>query len=133
MPTKLNFSQIKENRFTIAIIVFITAALLFFFKDDKGGKDFLMYGILAASYYSYHNKDHDKWGQFSRGILIGISILMFSILIFITLKAIRLNDEFDFMTFYMQGQLGVHHLDFYDPNSFNVLLSHNDFHHQFGK
>jgi hypothetical protein len=56
---------------------------------------------------------------------------MFLFLVVQTVKAARSNQEWDFMCFYMQGQLGLHKLNFYDPNSFNILLSQHNFNYTF--
>lgn len=111
----------------VAVVVFFLAGFFFyFFKNDIGGKNMVMYIALTASYYSFHHKDKEIWRQFSRGVLIGLSILMFFILILSTLKAIHSNEQFDFMCFYLQGQLGLNHLSFYDPESFNTYLAQNN-------
>lgn len=128
----LSFKNLKTH--TVAVLAFCLAAFpLFFFKNDIGGKNIVMYIILIASYYSYHNKEKEKWHHFSRGILIGLFGLMFFILIHSTLKAIYSHEEFDFMCFYLQGQLGLNHLNFYDPESFNIYLAHNYSHHIFSE
>ncbi|MDO9256785.1 MAG: glycosyltransferase family 87 protein [Bacteroidales bacterium] len=36
---------------------------------------------------------------------------------------INSKEQYDFMCFYMQGQLGVHNMNFYDPGSFQILLA----------
>src|SRR6185312_3442770 len=87
-------------------------------------------GSFAVSYYAYHNLN-TPWEKISKGILIGLSTFMLLILTFETLHAATSNNEFDFMCFYMQGQLGLHHLNFYDPHSFTVLLQNNNFNYTF--
>jgi len=115
----------------VAIIIFsFVAGIRLFFRDDVGGRTFLTMLSLTAAYYAYHNL-RTQWAQISRGILIGLATWMFLILVLETLKAATSNAEFDFMCFYMQGQLGVHHLNFYDPNSFKILLQNNDFNYTF--
>lgn len=115
----------------ISIIIFILAAgTRLFFRDDVGGRTFFIMVSLTASYYAYHNL-RTQWKEISRGILIGLATWMFLILVIETVKAAISNAEFDFMCFYMQGQLGLHHLNFYDPESFKILLQNNDFNYTF--
>ena len=106
------------------------AGIRLFFRDDHAGRTLFTLGLFAISYYAYHNLN-TQWKQISRGILIGLSIFMFLILLIETLQAATSNAEFDFMCFYMQGQLGLHHLNFYDPHSFKILLENNDFNYSF--
>lgn len=84
----------------------------------------------TASYYAYHNLN-TQWKRISRGLLIGLATWMFLVLTIETLKAATSKAEFDFMCFYMQGQLGLHHLSFYDPESFRTLLQNYDFNYAF--
>jgi hypothetical protein len=56
---------------------------------------------------------------------------MFLILLAESFKAATSNTEFDFMCFYMQGQLGLHHLNFYDPNSLKIFMQNNNFNYAF--
>jgi hypothetical protein len=115
----------------VAIIVFtICAAMLLLFKNDKGGKTFFMMLSFAASFYAYHNLT-TQWKQISKGILIGLGAILFLFLIIETIKAATSQAEWDFMCFYMQGQLGLHHLNFYDANSFKTLLASNNFNYSF--
>jgi len=115
----------------VAIIIFFLAAgTRLFFRDDVGGRTFFTMSSLTASYYAYHYL-RTQWKQISRGILIGLATFMFLVLFIETLKAATSNAEFDFMCFYMQGQLGVHHLNFYDPESFKILLKNYDFNYTF--
>lgn len=116
----------------VAILVFFIAGdILFFFQKDNGGKTFFMMASFAVSYYAYHNLGKPQWDKFSKGILIGLAVVMFLILVMGTIKAATSDSEWDFMCFYMQGQLGLHHLNFYDPNSFKILLQNNNFNHNF--
>lgn len=115
----------------VAIIVFfIVAAMLLVFQKDTGGKTFFMMGSLAASYYAFHNLA-TEWKRISKGILIGLSAILFLFMTFETIKAATTNAEFDFMCFYMQGQLGLHHLNFYDASSFKILLQNYNFNYNF--
>ncbi len=117
----------------VAIIIFcLAAAIRLFFRDDHAGRTLFTMGSFVASYYAYHNLN-TQWKRISRGILIGLSTFMFLILVTETLKAASSNAEFDFMCFYMQGQLGLHHLNFYDPHSFKILLQNNDFNYTFSR
>ena len=86
----------------------------------------------TGSYYAYHNL-RTQWKQISRGVLIGLATFMFLILVIETIKAAISNAQFDFMCFYMQGQLGLHHLNFYDPNSFKILLQNNNLNYAFSQ
>ena len=116
----------------IGVLIFtISAGILFLFKDNNAGKTFFLIISFAASFFSYNNKNNEKWEQVSKGILIGIATLLFSILVANTIKSMVSDTEWDFMCFYMQGQLGVHRLDFYDPNSFTILLNNNHFQHTY--
>lgn len=115
----------------VAVIVFfITAGMLLLFKEDIGGKTLFMMASFAASYYAYHNLK-TQWKQISKGILIGLAAILFLFLIIETIKAATSNAQWDFMCFYMQGQLGLHHLNFYDANSFKTLLQSNNFNYNF--
>jgi len=115
----------------VAMVVFlVTAIALLIFKKDTGGKTFFMMASFAASYYAYHNLK-TQWKQISKGILIGLGTILFLFLIIETIKAATSKDEWDFMCFYMQGQLGLHHLNFYDANSFKTLLQSNNYNYSF--
>lgn len=132
---KLTWDYLIKNLGTpvVAIIVFALAAgIRLFFRDDQGGRTLFIMGSFAVSYYAYHNLN-TKWKKISRGILIGLSAFMLLILTIETLKAATSNNEFDFMCFYMQGQLGLHHLNFYDPHSFTTLLQNNNFNFNFSQ
>lgn len=112
----------------VAMLTFIVyGSILFFFQKDIGGKTLLMISGLAASYYSYHNIKNKITEEVSKGILWGLSTILFVVLIFLTMKAAISENQWDFLCFYMQGQLGVHKLDFYDSNSFNILLQKINF------
>lgn len=116
----------------VAILVFfISAGMLLFFQKDIGGKTFFMLAGFAASYYAYHNLNNKLWSQIAKGVLIGLASVMFLFLIIETIKAATSNAQWDFMCFYMQGQLGLHKLAFYDPNSFNILMKNINFHYTF--
>jgi hypothetical protein len=118
---------------TVAVITFVfAAAIRLFFRDDHAGRTLFIMGSFAVSYYAYHNLS-TQWKRVSRGILIGLAIFMFLILLSETMKAATSNTEFDFMCFYMQGQLGVHHLNFYDPHSFKILLQNNNLNYTFSQ
>lgn len=120
------------NVFGTAILAFfISAGLLFVFQKDDGGKFFFMIAAWVAAYYAYRNIEKEDWGKISKGVLFGLAGVMFLFLVVQTIKAARSNAEWDFMCFYMQGQLGLHKLNFYDPNSFNTLLSQNNFNYTF--
>ena len=115
--------------YVIAILAFILfSGILFFFQKDIGGKTFFTLLCLVVSYYSYHNIKKEPFKKISEGILIGLATALFVVLILQTIKAAISDSQWDFMCFYMQGLLGVHHLNFYDPNSFNILLREIDFH-----
>jgi len=92
------------------------------FREDHDGRIFISLIILIVSYYSYHNLKKDSTKQYSKGILIGMAVLLFMTIIKFTIGAINSNEQFDFMCFYMQGQLGIHNMNFYDPHSFQMLL-----------
>lgn len=130
---KLADSFLLKNLKTLivsTIIFFLAAGTRLFFRDDVGGMTFFTMASFTASYYAYHNL-RTQWKQISRGILIGLATWMFLILVMETVKAAISNAEFDFMCFYMQGQLGLHHLNFYDPDSFKILLQNNNFNYTF--
>jgi hypothetical protein len=114
------------------IIFFFAAAIRFFFRDDHAGRTLFIMGSFVASYYAYHNLN-TQWKKLSRGILIGLATFMVLIVLSETLEAATSNKEFDFMCFYMQGQLGLHHLNFYDPESFKILLQNHPFNYNFSK
>jgi len=119
------------NTFIVSLTVFaLAAAIRLFFRDDHGGRTIFIMGSFAVSYYAYHNLN-THWRKISKGILIGLSIFMLLTLTIESLKAATSNNEFDFMCFYMQGQLGLHHLNFYDPHSFKILLQSNNFNYTF--
>jgi hypothetical protein len=119
------------NTFIVSLTVFALAAVIrLFFRDDHGGRTIFIMGSFAVSYYAYHNLN-THWRKISKGILIGLSIFMLLTLTIESLKAATSNNEFDFMCFYMQGQLGLHHLNFYDPHSFKILLQSNNFNYTF--
>jgi len=121
------------NTCIVAVMVFAFAAVIrLFFRDDHGGRTLFIMGSLVVSYYAYHNLN-TQWEKISKGILIGLSTFMFLTLTIEGLKAATSNNEFDFMCFYMQGQLGVHHLNFYDPHSFTILLQKNNFNYTFSE
>jgi hypothetical protein len=116
----------------VAIIVFfISAGILLLFRDDIGGKTFFMLICLIASYYSFRNIRQEAWKRISSGILVGLGAVMLLLLIVQTVKAARSALEWDFMCFYMQGLLGVHNLNFYNPDSFTVILGKMDFQYTF--
>lgn len=112
------------------IVFFISAVILLLFKKDTGGKTFFMMASFVGSYYAYHNLK-TQWKQISKGILIGLAAILFLFLIIETIKAAISNAEWDFMCFYMQGQLGLHHLPFYNAHSFKTLLQSNNYHYNF--
>ena len=133
---KLNQDFLLKNLKTpiVAILIFIFSAgmLLFFRKDIQGKNLFMMIGM-TVSYYSYINIEKDPWKHISKGILIGLFAILFILLVSQTILAANSNQEFDFMCFYMQGQLGVHHLNFYDPHSFTILLHNINYHFAFSE
>jgi hypothetical protein len=117
-----------------AIVAFIiSAGILFLFKEGIGGKTFFMSVCIIAAYYSYHNLNNTDWKQVSIGTLLGLAIFQFTLLVFLTIKAANSGTEWDFMCFYMQGMLGKHNLNFYDPNSFDFLLNNIDFNYPFSE
>jgi len=128
MKFNQDFRFEKLNTPIVAILVFIisTGMFLFLRNDGTGQGFFILFGI-AISFYSYRNINTLNWEQISKGILIGFASLMFLLLVYHTIRAATSNEQWDFMCFYMQGLLGVHKLDFYDPNSFNILFHKIDF------
>jgi hypothetical protein len=115
------------------LIFFFSAGILLFFRKDIEGKSFFMMIGITISYYSYINLNNNFLKQISKGILIGLFAILFVLLVGQTFLGAKSNDEFDFMCFYMQGQLGVHHLNFYDPNSFSILLHSINYHFTFSE
>lgn len=120
------FTLLKHHfkTITVALLVIIfLSSLMLLFREDRDGRIFISLIILIVSYYSYHNLKKDSTNQYSKGVLIGMAILLFMTITKFTIGAINSNEQFDFMCFYMQGQLGVHHMNFYDPHSFQMLLA----------
>lgn len=131
MKVSQDFLLKNFKTYIVAIIVFcITAGTFLLFKEDKGGKSFFMMASFVASYYAYQNLK-TAWKHISKGILIGLGITLFLFVIIETIKAAISNAEWDFMCFYMQGQLGLHHLPFYNAHSFKTLLQSNNYHYNF--
>lgn len=133
---KLSKAYVVKNLSTpiVAILIFtFSAGMLLFFRKDIEGKNLFMMIGMTVSYYSYINLNKDPWKRISRGILIGLFAILLILLVSQTVLGAHSNEEFDFMCFYMQGQLGVHHLSFYDPNSFRFLLQHNNYHFAFSE
>ncbi len=123
MRNHLHFLKQHAKAIGVALVVIISlSALMFILKDDHDGRIFISIIILISTYYSYQNLKKDSTKQYSKGILIGLAILLFMTIIKFTIGAINSKEQFDFMCFYMQGQLGVHHMNFYDPGSFQILL-----------
>lgn len=120
------FKNLKTPLVAILIFIFSAGMLLFFRKDVQGKNLFMLIGI-TASYYSYININKDPWKQIAKGILIGLFAILLILLVFQTILGANSNNVFDFLCFYMQGQLGVHHLNFYDPNSFAILLKNENY------
>lgn len=136
--TKLEsqFVQLRCKRKTIltGLIAFMVfAGILWFFKDNQPGKTFFMISCLSVSYYAFHNRNQEIWNQYSGGILIGISLFLFGFLVIQTIQAAVSDKQWDFMCFYMQGLLGVHHLDFYNPDSFRIILEKLNFQYTFSE
>jgi hypothetical protein len=119
------FPFLKQHSRTITVaflVFFFLSVLMLLFREDHDGRIFISLIILIVSYYSYHNLKKDSTKQYSKGILIGMAVLLFMTIIKFTIGAINSNEQFDFMCFYMQGQLGIHNMNFYDPHSFQMLL-----------
>jgi len=115
-----------------ALIAFgVFGALLLFFKDDGGGRSFFLLSCVTTSFYAYYSRNEHGKKEIYRGILFGLAALFFSILVTSTIKAIVSKTEWDFLCFYMQGLLGAYKLNFYDPHSFQTLLSRIQFNHTF--
>lgn len=134
MTSTQDFLQKNLKTPIVAIIIFIfSAAMLLFFRKDLEGKGLFMLIGITLSYYSYLNIHNERFRQISRGILIGLFAILFLLLISQTILGAKSNEEFDFMCFYMQGQLGVHHLNFYDPHSFSILLENINYHFTFSR
>ncbi|MFA5972645.1 MAG: glycosyltransferase family 87 protein [Lentimicrobiaceae bacterium] len=124
MRNILLFLKQHSKTITVAFLVFFfLSALMVLFREDHDGRIFISLIILISAYYSYYNLKKDSTKQYSKGVLIGMAVLLFMTIIKFTIGAINSNEQFDFMCFYMQGQLGVHNMKFYDPHSFQMLLS----------
>ncbi len=124
MRNHLHFLNQHSKTIGVALVVIIIlSALMLLLRDDHDGRVFISIIILISAYYSYQNLKKDSIKQYSKGILIGLSILLFMTIIKFTIGAINSKEQFDFMCFYMQGQLGVHNMNFYDPHSFQILLT----------
>jgi len=115
-----------------ALITFgVFGALLLFFKDDEGGRSFFLLSCVTTSFYAYYRRNEHGKNEIYRGILFGLAALFLVILVTSTIKAIVSKAEWDFLCFYMQGLLGAYKLDFYDPHSFQTILSRIQFNHTF--
>jgi hypothetical protein len=124
MRNHLHFLKQYSNTIGVAFLaIILLSALMLLFREDRNGRIFISIIILISSYYSYHNLKKDSTNQYSKGLLIGLAVLLFMTISKFTIGAINSNEQFDFMCFYMQGQLGIHNLNFYDPHSFQVLLA----------
>jgi hypothetical protein len=126
-----NVAQTRLLSLLVALTVFIfSAGFLFIFKNNDAAKNFFMCIAMIVSYYAYHNLSNGSSFKklVLRGALIGIAAVLLSGLIIITVKASTSGNQWDFLCFYLEGLLGVHHLDFYDPHSFVILMDKINFH-----
>lgn len=115
--------QYSKTIIVALLVIIFLSALMLLFREDHDGRIFISLIILISAYYCYHNLKKDSTKQYSKGVLIGMAVLLFMTIIKFTIGAINSNEQFDFMCFYMQGQLGVHSMNFYDPHSFQMLLA----------
>ncbi len=108
----------------VAFLVFIGFGLsLLILRKDIEGKTFHMLISMIFLYYAYHKWRKQGYNHIVVGIIFGLASLFISTLFIQTYLAIQSPEQFDFMCFYMQGQLGLHNLPFYDPESFKILLN----------
>lgn len=121
-PIKILIAKYNKASFIAFVVFLIFGTSLFILRKDIEGKTFHILISMIFLYYAYHRWKMHGYNNFSVGIILGLASL-FTLTIFNqTYLAIRSTEQFDFMCFYMQGQLGLHNLPFYDPESFKVLL-----------
>jgi hypothetical protein len=111
----------KTIIFTAISFVFY-GGLLTLLRHDVEGKVFFNILSLISAYYAFHGLKKETSNVYFSGLLTGLALVMLGTVLFSTYETIRSDSQFDYMCFYMQGQLGIHNLDFYDPASFTKLL-----------
>jgi len=121
-----HFPFLKQHSKTAGaalVVIILLSVLMVLFRENHDGRVFISVIILISAYYSYHNLKKDSLKQYSKGLLIGMAVLLFIVIVKFTVGAIsNSKEQYDFMCFYMQGQLGLHNLPFYNPESFKILI-----------
>lgn len=120
MDMALNRISGKTLIYTAVSVVFF-GGLLALLRHDVEGKVFFNILSLVSAYYAFHGLKKEPSNAYFSGLLTGLALIMLGTVLFSTYEAIHSDSQFDYMCFYMQGQLGIHNLDFYDPASFTKL------------
>jgi len=124
-----NIAQFAHNKAVwrmtgvAAGVVLIAAFFRVFYKNDIEGKTFYLLVWVILGYTAFHYRDHSRWKDHARGLILGLATFQFLMIFHNTAKTLIYPQEWDFLCFYMQGLLGKYHLPFYDPSSFDIVLN----------